>query len=227
MSRAPLLSRQGQLWTWGAGKDGQLGLGHSITFTSIPRRVFGDLATRVFATADCGADHTAAVTLEGEVYTCGCARGGRLGLANVRDAASTKDLEVWINCFELTLVAPACVAAEGAHRPRTSREAAAVDEGAGSVDAGVDDGSVDGGDDDGGAALFAHRNAMPPRDEAARRHQHLAACIRNALAVPMRGAPATAARESEMAAHGSSAGIVRSSAVASFRATGVFARVPC
>ena len=58
------ISRQGTLYTWGAGKEGQLGLGVKATGSRMPR-VVGELESEVIVTVSCGSDHTAAVAMDG------------------------------------------------------------------------------------------------------------------------------------------------------------------
>ena len=68
--------------------------------SSVPRQVGGKISSKTVVTSCCGSDHTAAVTLEGEVYTFGMARGGRLGLPQAQAHIVASDMEIWVNCFE-------------------------------------------------------------------------------------------------------------------------------
>lgn len=77
---AALLSRAGELYTWGYGKGGALGHGALMSMAS-PRRVEGawvkahDRVQSLAASEGC----TAAITSEGCLYTWGQGRAGQLG----------------------------------------------------------------------------------------------------------------------------------------------------
>ena len=58
------ISRHGALYTWGAGKEGQLGLGVATTSSRVPRAVQG-IDSEFIVTVSCGSDHTAAVAADG------------------------------------------------------------------------------------------------------------------------------------------------------------------
>jgi alpha-tubulin suppressor-like RCC1 family protein len=66
----------GQLWTWGSGSSGKLGVGEcpSDAYLAAPAKVLlgssGSSERRV-KRVDCGAAHTAAVTAEGQLWVWG------------------------------------------------------------------------------------------------------------------------------------------------------------
>ena len=74
------LGAEGRVWTWGAGRDGQLGHNNRED-RLVPMQLAGEAlggAAAVLVAA--GASHTVAVTLEGELWVWGCGRWGQLGL---------------------------------------------------------------------------------------------------------------------------------------------------
>ena len=76
----------GDLYMWGSGGTGKLGLG-DITNTvecycSIPTRVMLGAEDKKVRKLSCGSAHTAVVTESGQVYVFGCGDGGRLGLGS-------------------------------------------------------------------------------------------------------------------------------------------------
>lgn len=71
-------SDEGEVWSWGDGYKGKLGLGNQEsqdTPTMIDHAHFG---SRVMQVA-CGGIHSAALTEDGDVFTWGCGSDGRLG----------------------------------------------------------------------------------------------------------------------------------------------------
>ncbi|CAN0314464.1 unnamed protein product, partial [Ectocarpus sp. 8 AP-2014] len=92
-----LVHRSGQLYTWGVGASGRLGLDLSQggnpqlglgmvdrdVYCSVPTRVMVDSPTKV-KEISCGAAHTACVTASGHLFIWGCGDGGRLGLGEER-----------------------------------------------------------------------------------------------------------------------------------------------
>uniref|UniRef100_A0A3P8TEP7 Uncharacterized protein n=1 Tax=Amphiprion percula TaxID=161767 RepID=A0A3P8TEP7_AMPPE len=75
------LCASGHVFSWGAGEDGQLGLGHgkAVTLQYTPVLVCalsGVAVTQISA----GATHTLFLTLSGLVYCCGANKSGQLGL---------------------------------------------------------------------------------------------------------------------------------------------------
>jgi len=71
------LAEGGEIYAWGNGKHGQLGLGARHPELS-PRRVDALAAQRVIGIA-CGDFHSLALTSANEVYTWGCGSSGELG----------------------------------------------------------------------------------------------------------------------------------------------------
>ncbi|CAM9489261.1 unnamed protein product [Hapterophycus canaliculatus] len=92
-----LVHRSGQLYTWGVGASGRLGLDLSQggnpqlglgvvdrdVYCSVPTRVMIDSPTKI-KEISCGAAHTACVTASGQLFVWGCGDGGRLGLGEER-----------------------------------------------------------------------------------------------------------------------------------------------
>ncbi|GAB6018518.1 hypothetical protein CHUAL_000215 [Chamberlinius hualienensis] len=71
----------GKLYTFGSGLNGQLGLGTMIMEAPSPSLV-GALNTEKIVSASCGESHTAIITDQGKIYTCGDGRHGKLGLGD-------------------------------------------------------------------------------------------------------------------------------------------------
>ncbi|KZV19031.1 hypothetical protein F511_08459, partial [Dorcoceras hygrometricum] len=69
--------------SWGRNQNGQLGLGNTED-SLVPRKVeaFQGISIKMFAA---GAEHTVAVTEDGELYGWGCGRYGNLGLGDRGD----------------------------------------------------------------------------------------------------------------------------------------------
>ena len=67
----------GNLYTWGMGRDGQLG--HGDTEPRLEPTLVSALADKKVVAVSCGATHTAALTDEGRVYTWGGGVSGQLG----------------------------------------------------------------------------------------------------------------------------------------------------
>ena len=65
---------QGQAWTWGFGRNGELGLG-SQSNSSLPQSV----KNRVFVDIDAKKSFSAGITSEGKLFTWGKNRNGMLG----------------------------------------------------------------------------------------------------------------------------------------------------
>ena len=75
---AAVATEEGELWCWGAGGNGQLGLGH-LRAQKVPARVVGLPRVRLAAVGD---RHLAVVGEDGALYTCGSNDSGRLGLGD-------------------------------------------------------------------------------------------------------------------------------------------------
>jgi hypothetical protein len=76
-AHAALVTSRGQLYTWGAGRAGQLGQGAPLDMDR-PTRVQW-LQGRSVSHVALGLTHTAVLTLDGELYTCGSNVSGELG----------------------------------------------------------------------------------------------------------------------------------------------------
>ena len=76
-----LVTRSGELLTWGANAHGQLGHGSVGAAVSVPRVVVGLVSVPVCAVA-CGSRHTLALSVAGEVYGWGTATSGALGIGD-------------------------------------------------------------------------------------------------------------------------------------------------
>ena len=94
-----MIDRIGGLWTWGHGKQGQLGDGerptarhkpHQVTMQTV-RHHDGSRSVEEmpvgfgFKQLACGARHTAAVSFDGELYTFGSGKQGQLGHGILED----------------------------------------------------------------------------------------------------------------------------------------------
>mmetsp|Transcript_12295 Transcript_12295/g.23892 ORF Transcript_12295/g.23892 Transcript_12295/m.23892 type:complete len:561 (-) Transcript_12295:219-1901(-) len=75
-----VLSKDGEVYTWGRGDDGRLGHGDQ-GWKHEPRLVTA-IKSKVVAQVTCGSYHTAAVTDTGELYTWGGGMYGKLGHGN-------------------------------------------------------------------------------------------------------------------------------------------------
>uniref|UniRef100_T1JEH4 HECT domain-containing protein n=1 Tax=Strigamia maritima TaxID=126957 RepID=T1JEH4_STRMM len=80
------LTKLGTLFTWGCNAVGQLGLGDEIdrSAPSLQLTLKGHRITYI----SCGEFHTAFLSLEGQVYTCGAGADGQLGHSNTEDSSS-------------------------------------------------------------------------------------------------------------------------------------------
>ncbi|KAG6586925.1 Regulator of chromosome condensation (RCC1)-like protein [Phytophthora cinnamomi] len=68
------LNEFGQVFAWGRGREGQLGLGDVAGVASavaLPRRVGGDLAGQLVTKISCGESHSLALTVSGDVFMWG------------------------------------------------------------------------------------------------------------------------------------------------------------
>jgi hypothetical protein len=95
-----MIDRNGGLWCWGHGKQGQLGDGERPSARHMPKKLtkynreaagparahVADMpATLRFRQLACGARHTAAVSTDGELFTFGSGKQGQLGHGVLED----------------------------------------------------------------------------------------------------------------------------------------------
>ena len=76
-----VLTKRGTLFTFGSGMHGQLGHGPAFQDISLPKLV-STLQGKFLTTVSCGESHTAVVTKDGEMYTFGDGRHGKLGMGD-------------------------------------------------------------------------------------------------------------------------------------------------
>ena len=76
-----VLTKRGSLFTFGSGMHGQLGHGPSFQDMSLPKLV-STLQGKFLTTVSCGESHTAVLTKNGEMYTFGDGRHGKLGMGD-------------------------------------------------------------------------------------------------------------------------------------------------
>ncbi len=107
------VTRDGWLWTWGCGEDGQLGLGGNADERT-PTRCLGpdapSFGSRVLL-AVCGSVHTLAVADNGTLWSWGLGRDGRLGHGDVRN----RDVPTLVNAPDIRNVTFVSAAAGYAH----------------------------------------------------------------------------------------------------------------
>jgi len=72
------LSETGRIWAWGSNAHGQIGIGQGIDHTHDPRLV-SSLKDIKFKSLAAGAEHSLAVSSNGELYSFGYGNSGRLG----------------------------------------------------------------------------------------------------------------------------------------------------
>eukprot|EP00736_Rhodelphis_marinus_P011569 Rmarinus@m.5200 len=90
------LTKDGQIHTFGYGQYGQLGTGCSVN-SAMPSRVTGPLESLRVAIVSCGRYHSAALTEDGEVYTWGGGKNGRLGHGDELNQSSPRLVESLAN----------------------------------------------------------------------------------------------------------------------------------
>lgn len=80
------ISRKGELYSWGLGCNGELGLGRwGPIELPIPRQSSSP-SVRIVSVA-CGANHTLAIAETGTLWSCGKNRHGQLGNTTVVDGS--------------------------------------------------------------------------------------------------------------------------------------------
>jgi len=75
-----VLTEEGQLFTFGYGQHGQLGLRNNLNYNT-PHLV-KDFLTQPLSAVEAGWHHSLAITKNGDLYTCGHGDSGQLGLGN-------------------------------------------------------------------------------------------------------------------------------------------------
>lgn len=82
-----LATESGQVFSWGSGRNGELGLGDTVLVADRPTKVDtfqSDTGTSVrIAKVLCGWQHSVFHAAGGELFTCGSNRHGQLGLTSV------------------------------------------------------------------------------------------------------------------------------------------------
>ncbi|CAG9461567.1 unnamed protein product [Pedinophyceae sp. YPF-701] len=91
-SHSVALDVGGQVWSWGRGKYGQLGLGDTRG-RSTPERVAALVGSVQVAGVACGPDHTMAVSRNGELLTWGRGTWGQLGHGSAESQLLPKQVE--------------------------------------------------------------------------------------------------------------------------------------
>ncbi|KAL8431025.1 hypothetical protein Efla_007609 [Eimeria flavescens] len=76
------LAQAGEIYMWGSGAQGQLGLGNCADVAS--PKILRPVASKAVQAVSCGSQHTACVLQDGSAYTWGCAVHGRLGLGALK-----------------------------------------------------------------------------------------------------------------------------------------------
>ena len=88
---AVALNAQGQVYSWGTNKYGNLGLGYVPYKVSTPRHISS--LNDAMALIACGASHSLVLTTDGRVYGWGANMYGQLGLGHFRDVAVPQGLD--------------------------------------------------------------------------------------------------------------------------------------
>jgi hypothetical protein len=74
------VTEEGRVYMWGAGGDGQLGLGIGTWPKVFPTRVTGLIEREHVVMTSCGERHTLALTDDGRLWSTGCGREGQLSI---------------------------------------------------------------------------------------------------------------------------------------------------
>lgn len=86
-----VLTTEGEVYTWGRGDDGRLGHGDN-GWKYVPR-IAHSLAGQAIVQVTCGSYHTAAVAVNGDLYTWGGGMYGKLGHGNESGHSTPKRVE--------------------------------------------------------------------------------------------------------------------------------------
>lgn len=113
------LTNTGMVYSWGGGKEGQLGNGDDETCQLIPRRILKFHSIRV--TMVCaGGDHSVAVSEGGVVYSWGRGANGRLGHGDTQNFSSPTPVKalagLYLQLLHCRLATPLCVYFPDTHK---------------------------------------------------------------------------------------------------------------
>ncbi|KAF4042694.1 Regulator of chromosome condensation (RCC1) repeat [Phytophthora infestans] len=102
-----LATTEGDVYSWGSGRHGQLGLGAEALKSEAPKRIEtlkGTAIINVF----CGWEHSVFRSSDGDIYTCGNNRHGQLGVRISGSAASERSSErrKQVNALPIQVVDP-------------------------------------------------------------------------------------------------------------------------
>eukprot|EP00605_Chrysophyceae_sp_TOSAG23-4_P002425 GSChrysophyteH1.ASY1.ANO1.2684.1 assembled CDS len=86
-----VITKSGQVWSWGAGECGQLGTGR-CTSRELPAQVH--LVPIPTADIACGSGHAIAVTDKGALYSWGLNKSGQLGLGDTETRHSPAEVSI-------------------------------------------------------------------------------------------------------------------------------------
>jgi len=78
------LTSEGSVYSWGESEDGKLGHGPDRPKSEMPQKIVALEGIEIVDVA-CGGAHSAAITCNGEVFTWGKGRYGRLGHGDSED----------------------------------------------------------------------------------------------------------------------------------------------
>ncbi|CAH0485245.1 unnamed protein product [Peronospora farinosa] len=84
-----LATTVGDVFAWGSGRHGQLGLGSDTLVASIPQRIHA-LKDMAVSNVFCGWEHSVFRSSSGEVFTCGNNRHGQLGVQEIVASARSE-----------------------------------------------------------------------------------------------------------------------------------------
>ena len=87
-----LLTQHGEVYAWGRGYEGQLGIRESIETSSVPKYVDSFYSKHIFGIS-CGQRSSFAVDLEGKIYSWGEGRCGQLGHGKERECKRPRLVE--------------------------------------------------------------------------------------------------------------------------------------
>ena len=95
------VNRNGQVFTWGLGSGGKLGLGNTANHM-IPVQIIAPLFAQVaILHIACGQRHSAAVASDGSLFTWGVGRAGQLGHGDLKDQKAPKRVEALAGTYTI------------------------------------------------------------------------------------------------------------------------------